>query len=100
MQTNPITELLAAKADKSLYRDDDRFENYPITFATPDGTLVEGFLQDAETSVSGDTHELKAVVLHSDRTRFYVLTKTCVKPPDCDLNWDTVHCATEVRVRY
>jgi len=97
---NPITQILSDKEAPEFKSKSNKFFDYPIQFQGPDNIIRDGYLQDARITYDDPTFKMELVVLVGQmggRGQLYAITKTCIAPPDCDINWDTLHCAQTVR---
>lgn len=92
---NAIMEFLQLKGTDAFKADKDKFFNHPLDMII-DGVMAKGFIQDVSRTYTANQHVLEVVVLHKESSRIFIITKTCVAPPDCEINWDTVQCATNV----
>lgn len=94
-----IQEFLRAKRAFDFVGDTDKFTDYPIQFTDETGDLTNGFIQDADEKVEGDTHILEVIILvdnEVEEDKFYTIIKTCKAPIDCKVDWDLVHCAFDL----
>lgn len=99
----PVMAFMQDDKTPEFSRDNDKFEDYPVTFTHPTThSLLNGWIQDVEEKETEGYHIAKVVVLVQDSNgdgfpELYVITKKCVAPQGCEfINWDTVHCATEI----
>jgi len=99
----PIEQLLADKESKKFKEDQDKFRDYPIQFVADDNHLREGFLQDAiereiATGIKGkkSQYKLALIILSIEEDKIYTVTKTCIAPVDCNIQWSTVQCRTNI----
>lgn len=93
--TNAITSFLKAKDTEEYKSNNDKFFDHQMEL------MVEGkqkilYIQDITRSFNSRTHTMEIVLLDKDYGNIYVVTKTCIAPPDCEINWDTLHCATTI----
>lgn len=97
---NPIMKFIKAKSKASWPIDEHTMYDHPIEVSNPVTNDIDTmYIQDVERLVNKDNHLLQVSVLHVDeqqRARLYVISKRCVAPPDCEIDWDTVQCATSI----
>ena len=91
-----IRKFLEKKQDKAWFNN-RTFEDFPIEFQNEEGELEQGWLQDAVEEISGNNYSLEVVVLRKNGKAF-LFEKTCKAPVDCEIDWDSVHCAYNIKL--
>lgn len=91
---NSIMSFLAFKETSEYKKDEDKFYDYPVA------VVVKGkpdvlYIQDVRRTHNNGKHTLKVILLHSDGVA-YIVTKTCIAPDNCAIDWDLVQCATTI----
>lgn len=97
---NPIMNFIEAKAKPDFLKDEDRLTDFPIKVSNPISNNIDTmYIQDVDRRSMKDSHLLEVTVLHitdDQFVRLFVISKRCVAPPDCHIDWDTVVCATSI----
>ena len=94
-----IMEFVAIKETPEFKVDQDKFFDYPLQ-AVVNGKQDTLYIQDVEREFTNDEHKLTVVCLHKGEKEdtIYTITKTCIAPKGCVIDWDNVHCATSFNV--
>ncbi len=93
-----IMRFLAAKGTDAFKQDEDKFFDYPMQ-AVVDGKQDTLYINDVVREYDDKQHKLTVIAIHRGlEDTIFTITKTCVAPPDCIIDWDTVHCATSIEV--
>jgi len=90
-----LMEFLKAKQTQAFKDDVDKFEKYPYYFTHKD-KLTFAYIQDAEERISDTTYELILVLMNKARTQTVIISRKCIAPVGCVINWDNVHCAYNI----
>ncbi len=90
---NPIKEFLKAKGTVEFVADENKWEKYPMQIVV-EGEVKTAFIQDADKSHNDEEHVL--VVLLMVEGKVFKVVKVCQAPVTCEIDWDTVTCATTI----
>ena len=91
--TNSIMNFIEAKQTLQYLTDEYKFEDYPIHLIV-NGENQVGYIQDVIREHSDNVHTLTVIV--TLKSKFIEIVKTCIAPPECKIDWDIVHCTTEI----
>lgn len=88
----------AARGGK-VEQDGDNFTDYPVLINVL-GDQRTLYVQDAKERYDGQEYHLEAILLflgdENHPAQTFTIRKTCVAPSTCIVQWDKVHCATEI----
>lgn len=65
---------------------------FDISFVDKDGFLQQGKALDVVAETFNDYHTL-SIIFQDEEGAYYLITKKCLAPPGCLVDWDEVHCA-------
>lgn len=73
-------------------------QDYPIQFKDPDHVLRSGYITGAREWYDGSQYNLEVYMMAEDYEHAFEFYNHCVAPAGCEhINWDSLHCATEIK---
>lgn len=94
---NVIKTFLYDKGRGKLDNEEHKFNKYSIQFVH-NNVLINGYLQDVKQTIDKQQYSLELVILGSDNSTLYTVTKSCVAPEGCLVDWDSIHCSYNITV--
>ena len=97
----PILDFLKAKSRRFDGDNTDKYYQYPITITDHENRVVEAFIQDAVITVEKENFNLDMIVIaqYEEKEQALSISKNCIAPEGCMIDWDTLHCAYEINAR-